>query len=85
MYGKEDRERIPADLAASGLTEAAFSRLPGNPSRESLRAWRRQAERGGAGVPERKVRGRREHAKHSRYPEATRRSPSRAGACAPPT
>lgn len=73
MYSRQDRERILADLAASGLTEAAFSRLPGNPCRQSLRAWRRQAGRGELDVPEREVRGRCEHAKHSRYPEATKR------------
>lgn len=39
MYSKEDRERILADLAASGLTAAAFARIPGNPSRGSLRKW----------------------------------------------
>ena len=33
MYSKEDRERILAGLAASGLTAAAFARIPGNPSR----------------------------------------------------
>lgn len=73
MYSKEDRERILADLRASGLTGAAFSRIPGNPCRECLRRWRLQAERGELDVPERAVRGRCEHAKHGRYPEATRR------------
>lgn len=73
MYSKEDRERTLADLEASGMSELAFSQVPGNPSRQSLRAWRRQAERGELDVPERRVRGRCEHAKHARYPEATRR------------
>lgn len=73
MYSKQDKERILADLAASGLTEAAFSRLPGNPGRQSLRSWRREAERGELDVPVRSVRGRCEHTKHARYPEATKR------------
>lgn len=73
MYSKEDRERILADLRASGLTDAAFSRIPGNPCRECLRRWRRQAERGELDVPDRAVRGRRAHAKHARCPGATRR------------
>ncbi len=70
--GKTGRA-ILADLAASGLPVAAFSRLPGSPSRGSLRAWRGQAERGEPDVPGREVRGRCGHAKHARYPEATRR------------
>ena len=73
MYGKEDRERILADLRASGLTVASFARLPGSPSRQSLSSWRRQAEAGLLDVPERKVRGRCEHGRHGRYPEATKR------------
>ena len=73
MYSKEDRERILADLAASGLTEAAFARIPGNPSRGSLRKWEAQAERGELDVPRREVRGRADLPKHSRYPEATKR------------
>ena len=73
VHSREDGERILADLAASGLTEAAFSRLPGSPSKKSLRAWRGQAERGEPDVPGREVRGRCGHAKHARYPEATRR------------
>ena len=44
MYSKEDRERILADLGASGLTPRGFSRLPGNPSAAALRRWLRQAE-----------------------------------------
>lgn len=73
MYSKEDRERILADLAASGLTAAAIARIPGNPSRGSLRKWGAQAERGELDVPRREVRGRADLPKHSRYPEATRR------------
>lgn len=46
MYSKEDRERILADLGASGLTPRGFSRLPGNPSAAALRRWLRQAELG---------------------------------------
>lgn len=73
MYSKEDRERILADYAASGLTVTAFSKLPGNPSRNSLRSWLRQAERGELDIPERKVRGRINHVKHARYPKTTKR------------
>lgn len=77
MYRKEDRERILADLRASGLADAAFSRLPGSPSRQSLHEWRRQAEAGELDVPERRVPGRREHGRHARYPEATKREAMR--------
>ena len=49
MYSKEDRERILADLGASGLPDSAFARIPGSPSRESLRKWRGRAEGGGGG------------------------------------
>ena len=73
MYSKEDRERILADLRDSGMTPSAFSRIPGSPSKGSLLAWLRQAERGGLDVPEREVRGRADHRRHARYPEATRR------------
>ena len=72
MYSKEDRERILADLGASGLTPRGFSRLPGNPS-AALRRWLRQAELGELDVPRREVRGRVMRPKHSRYPEATKR------------
>ena len=73
MYSKEDRERILADLGASGLTPRGFSRLPGNPSAAALRRWLRQAELGELDVPRREVRGRVTRPKHSRYPEATKR------------
>ena len=72
MYLKEDKERILADLHASGLTDAVFSRIPGNPSRECLRKWRRQAESGELDVPVRKVRGRCDQVKHGRYPDTTK-------------
>lgn len=64
MYSKEDRERILADLDASGLPAAVFAKLPGNPSRNSLSGWRRQAEAGELDVPVRDVRGRCERSKH---------------------
>lgn len=73
MYSKEDKERILADLAESGLRLSAFAAQPGRPSRQAIARWLRQAERGELDVPERAVRGRCEHAKHARYPEATRR------------
>ncbi|HIU04524.1 MAG TPA: IS3 family transposase [Candidatus Coprousia avicola] len=73
MYSKEDRERILADFAASGLSGNAFCRLPGSPSRPALGRWLAQAARGELDVPERSVRGRCEHAKHARYPEETKR------------
>lgn len=73
MYEKADRERILADQRASGLTEAAFCRIPGNPCRGTLRKWRLAAERGELDVPERAVRGRAERPKHKPYPDATRR------------
>ena len=73
MYSKEDRERILADLGASGLTPRGFSRLPGNPSAAALRRWLRQAELGELDVPRREVRGKVMRPKHSRYPEATKR------------
>ena len=73
MYSKEDRERILADLDASGLPAAVFAKLPGNPSRNSLSGWRRQAEAGELDVPVRDVRGRCERSRHERYPEAAKR------------
>lgn len=72
MYSKEDRERILADLDASGLPAAVFAKLPGNPSRNSLSGWRRQAEAGELDVPVRDVRGRCERSRHERYPEAAK-------------
>lgn len=73
MYSKEDKERALADFRASGMSAAAFGRLPGSPCRASLRKWALEAERGALDVPEREVRGRCEHARHARYPEATKR------------
>lgn len=73
MYGKEDKERILADFISSGLSLSAFSRIPGNPSRERIRRWRKQAEEGLLDVPRRNVPGAHEHHKHARYPEATKR------------
>lgn len=76
-YSKEDRERILADFLESGMSPKRFSDQPGRPSRLSIYKWLQQAERGELDVPERKVAGRVEHAKHARYPEATRREAAR--------
>lgn len=73
MYLKEDKERILADLAASGLSMTAFCQLPGNPTRHCIRNWRRLVDAGKLDVPERRVPGRCEHMLHSRYPAATKR------------
>ena len=73
MYSREEREGILADFRESGLTVRAFCRQPGRPSHASLASWLRQADAGALDVPERRVRGRCEHAKHTHYPEATRR------------
>ena len=72
MYPKEERERILADWLESGLPMAVFCALPGRPSRQALRTWRQQAEAGMLDVPERRVRGRAEHPKHTRYPDGTK-------------
>lgn len=73
MYQKADRERILADLEASGLTVAVFARQPGNPSINVLYRWRHQAEEGLLDVPRRQVRGRCERNGHKSYPDATKR------------
>lgn len=73
MYQKADRERILADLDASGLSIAVFARQPGHPCKNALYLWRQQAEKGLLDVPKRQVRGRCEHKGHKRYPEATKR------------
>lgn len=73
MYSKDDRGRILADFLESGMTMAAFGRVPGNPCRKTICAWLKQAEAGELAVPEREVRGRCEHRRHARYPEATKR------------
>lgn len=73
VYSREFKERTLADLAESGMTVAAFCRQPGRPSRQAVAGWLRLAERGALRVPEPEVRGRCEHAKHARYPEATKR------------
>lgn len=73
MYSKEDRERILADLAESGLPVSVFARIPDTPTRQTLKRWRLQAERGELDVPKRKVAGRCKHRKHARWPEATKR------------
>lgn len=73
MYPKQDRERILADFFESGMHVATFARQPGNPSRTTLREWIEQAERGELDIPSRKIRGRFDHLKHSRYPEATKK------------
>lgn len=72
MYSKEDRERLIADWRESGVPRATWCADPTRPSRETMRAWLAQEAEGLLDVPERDVRGRAEHAKHARYPEATR-------------
>jgi len=73
MYAKEDKERILADQAASGLPIAVFAKQPGMPTRNTLRTWQAQAEAGELNIPTRFVRGHVKHTKHSHYPEATKR------------
>ena len=73
MYSREERERILADFGESGLSARAFCRRPGRPSHTALLEWLRRAEAGELDVPERRVRGRCEHERHARYPEATKR------------
>lgn len=73
MYTKDDKERILADFYASGLTAAAFSRIPGNPSRQCLRNWKKEEQLGKLHVPVRKVKGKCSHTKHMHYPAATKR------------
>ncbi|MBC2890752.1 hypothetical protein [Gordonibacter massiliensis (ex Traore et al. 2017)] len=65
MYSKEERERILADLDASGLPAAAFAKLLDNPARRSLYEWHHQAESGVPDAPAREVRGRVGHRKHA--------------------
>lgn len=73
LYQKEDKERILADLAESGLPVAAFCKQPGKPTRQCITNWLKLAEAGQLDVSLRQVRGACEHQKHLRYPDATKR------------
>lgn len=71
-YSDEDRGRIIADYRESGMSLKRFCEQPCRPSRHSVAAWITEAERGVLDVPERRVRGRVDHAKHARYPAETK-------------
>ena len=58
---------------AEGLSALGAWRLYGGPTRETLRRWERAWERGEIACGRPRVPGACAHAKHSRYPEATRR------------
>lgn len=73
MYRKEDKELILADFYASGMNAAAFARLPGSPSDDLIRKWDKEAKQGLLDVPKKRIRGRCDHKKHARYPQATKR------------
>lgn len=73
MYRKEDKELILADFYASGMNAVAFARLPGSPSDDLIRKWDKEAKQGLLDVPKKRIRGRCDHKKHARYPQATKR------------
>jgi transposase InsO family protein/transposase-like protein len=73
-YAMDFRLRVVGEFRASGLTyREACDRFPHFPSRHTLSDWDRAFLRDGVEVPVPEVRGRVEHRKHQRYPEATRR------------
>lgn len=73
-YPMEFRVRVVGEYRASGLTyREACDRFPHFPSRTTLSEWDRGFREAGVEVPVPKVRGRVEHRKHARYPDATRR------------
>lgn len=70
MYTEREKVRYVEMMWAEGLTPCAAQRKWGRPTREALRRWERQAERGE--LPAEMPRARAEHAPRSHYPEATR-------------
>ncbi|WP_139651430.1 IS3 family transposase [Raoultibacter phocaeensis] len=72
MYTEREKVRYVETMWAEGLTPRAAERKWGTPSRESLRRWLEQAEEGSLPAEMPRVKGRAEHAPHSRYPEATK-------------
>ena len=70
MYTEREKVRYVEMMWAEGLTPCAAQRKWGRPTREALRRWERQAERGE--LPAEMPRARAERAPRSHYPEATR-------------
>ena len=69
MYSREEKIQIMEAFLASGLTAAACDRRPGWPSRNLLRKWLKEAERGdlplSVAVPKGHVGKRKRHERHS--------------------
>ena len=72
-YTERERVRYVERMWAEGPTPKAAERKWGRPSRGTLRAWEKAALAGELPAERPRVPGAREHAKHGRYPELTRR------------
>ena len=72
-YSEEEKAFHLQRMWAEGLSALGAWRLYGGPTRETLRRWERAWERGEIACGRPRVPGACAHAKHSRYPEATRR------------
>lgn len=73
-YPYEFKLQVVGEYRASGLSyREACDRISHFPSSESLSKWDKQFKRDGIEVPTPEVRGKIEHRKHQRIPEATKR------------
>lgn len=82
MFSVDEKARLLEELWASGLTLAAAARLPGMPSRDTLRRWVAQADAGKIPVrrPERP-----QHVKHAPYEPAVKLEALRLASMGVPT